>query len=139
MYCPRCSQRHLPEEVRFCSRCGFHLSAVSELLLTDGIVPFQPKQKLPLIKQEALRKGAVFTLAGLFSFVPSLILASIIESALPLLATVTILLPVLSFLFGLVQMFCYLLFGKSILPLGPTLFFPFCHKINCRDLMNSPR
>ncbi|HYY57379.1 MAG TPA: zinc ribbon domain-containing protein [Pyrinomonadaceae bacterium] len=36
MYCPRCSQQQVSDDVRFCSRCGFKLGAVADLLLTDG-------------------------------------------------------------------------------------------------------
>jgi hypothetical protein len=36
MYCPRCSQERISEETSFCSRCGFLLTRVADLLLTDG-------------------------------------------------------------------------------------------------------
>jgi hypothetical protein len=39
MHCPRCGQQQLSEETRFCSRCGFQLGIVSELLLHDGWLP----------------------------------------------------------------------------------------------------
>ncbi len=39
MYCPKCGQVQASEEVRFCSRCGFPLAAVSDLLLTGGVLP----------------------------------------------------------------------------------------------------
>jgi hypothetical protein len=37
MYCPRCSQQQASDTTQFCSRCGFKLSAVAGLLLTDGV------------------------------------------------------------------------------------------------------
>ena len=36
MYCPQCSQPQLSEEMRFCSRCGFGLSGVKELVAAGG-------------------------------------------------------------------------------------------------------
>src|SRR5690606_27054877 len=39
MHCPRCGQQQLSDETRFCSRCGFQLGIVSELLAHDGWLP----------------------------------------------------------------------------------------------------
>lgn len=36
MFCPKCGQQQSSNEVRFCSRCGFQLEVVKELLITDG-------------------------------------------------------------------------------------------------------
>jgi hypothetical protein len=36
MYCPQCSQQQISDEMRFCSRCGFSLSAVKELVFSGG-------------------------------------------------------------------------------------------------------
>jgi hypothetical protein len=113
MFCPRCSQPQSPEEVRFCSRCGFQLAAVSQLMRTDGM-PFinagYAKEKLPLVKREELRKGAKLIFLSFFSVIPSFILAAIIDSPLPLI------IPVITFLVGLAQVLYYFLFGESIMP-----------------------
>ncbi len=39
MYCPRCSQQQVSEETKFCSRCGFPLGLVSEILSHGGFLP----------------------------------------------------------------------------------------------------
>jgi hypothetical protein len=39
MFCPKCGQQQTTDGVRFCSRCGFQLGAVKELLATDGALP----------------------------------------------------------------------------------------------------
>ncbi|HEX8632703.1 MAG TPA: zinc ribbon domain-containing protein [Pyrinomonadaceae bacterium] len=39
MYCPKCGQSQVSADVRFCSRCGFPLVLVSDLLLTGGALP----------------------------------------------------------------------------------------------------
>lgn len=111
MYCPGCAQQQLPDEARFCSRCGFHLAAVSRLLRPERIIFIQPKERLPLIKRPELRKGAKLMFLSVFSVVPSFILAIIINHPLPLAV------PFITFLVGLAQIFYYFFFGESILPI----------------------
>jgi hypothetical protein len=38
MYCPKCSQQQVSEAMRFCSRCGFPLDGVTELIASDGVL-----------------------------------------------------------------------------------------------------
>jgi hypothetical protein len=38
MYCPQCGQQQASSEMRFCSRCGFPLGSVSELLAQGGVL-----------------------------------------------------------------------------------------------------
>ena len=39
MHCPRCGQQQVSELTKFCSRCGFQLGLVSELLMNGGFLP----------------------------------------------------------------------------------------------------
>lgn len=39
MHCPRCGQQQVSVEIKFCSRCGFPLGLVSELLAHGGFLP----------------------------------------------------------------------------------------------------
>ncbi|MEP6900386.1 MAG: hypothetical protein ABJA66_01475 [Actinomycetota bacterium] len=39
MHCPRCGQQQVSEEIKYCSRCGFPLGLVSEVLVNDGFLP----------------------------------------------------------------------------------------------------
>jgi hypothetical protein len=39
MYCPKCGQSQVSADVRFCSRCGFPLVVVGDLLVTGGVLP----------------------------------------------------------------------------------------------------
>lgn len=39
MHCPRCGQQQVSEDIKFCSRCGFPLSLVSEILARGGFLP----------------------------------------------------------------------------------------------------
>jgi hypothetical protein len=118
MYCPRCAQQPLPDDVRFCTRCGFQLAAVSQSLRTEGIIYIQPKERLPLIKRPELRKGAKLIFFSFFSLVPSFILAGIIDPLrIPLAVPIIIAIPFITFLAGLVQIFYYFFFGESLLPI----------------------
>jgi hypothetical protein len=39
MHCPRCGQQQVSEEIKFCSRCGFPLALVGEILAQGGFLP----------------------------------------------------------------------------------------------------
>ena len=39
MHCPRCGQQQVSDQTKFCSRCGFQLGLVSELLANGGFLP----------------------------------------------------------------------------------------------------
>lgn len=65
MYCPQCSQQQVSNEVRFCSRCGFLLSGVAELLASGGVPRVQeasPPQMSP--RRRGVRQGAALFLTG---------------------------------------------------------------------------
>jgi hypothetical protein len=44
MYCPQCGQEQASSEMRFCSRCGFPLGGVTELLARGGITATTSQQ-----------------------------------------------------------------------------------------------
>ncbi len=58
MHCPRCGQQQISNETRFCSRCGFQLGIVAELLRHDGYLP-----QLAQLEQHSLKK-TLFTKKG---------------------------------------------------------------------------
>ena len=117
MYCPRCSQQQLSDEVRFCSRCGFRLVAVSQLHGTDGIAYIRAEEKLPLIKPPELRKGAKRTLLSFCILAASFPLMGIIDPHFPLASPFIIGIAFFTFLFSLVQTVYYIFFGESFLPI----------------------
>lgn len=68
MYCPRCSQQQVSEEVRFCSRCGLPLVAMRELVAAGGEVAERSAEvpaARPLKALKGVRKGVKMML---FSF-----------------------------------------------------------------------
>ena len=61
MYCPKCSQLQTSEETKFCSRCGFPLGLVSDILAHGGFLPQLAELHKP--KKWLTRKnGVVFSL-----------------------------------------------------------------------------
>lgn len=113
MYCPRCSQQQLQDEVRFCSRCGFQLVAVSQLLKTDGVA----SEKLPLIKRPELRKRAKQIFFSFCLLVVSFPLMGLIDPYFPFLSPFILAVPFIIFLVSLIQTIYYVIFGESLLPI----------------------
>ena len=57
MHCPRCGQQQVSDLTKFCSRCGFQLGLVSELLAHGGFLP----QLSELYKDKGSILSRVFT------------------------------------------------------------------------------
>ncbi len=67
MYCPQCGQQQVSDSLRFCSRCGFPLEGVLQLLGCGGALPFYQPASGPLemsARRKGVRQGAAFVLAG---------------------------------------------------------------------------
>ncbi|HYG80061.1 MAG TPA: hypothetical protein VD861_06720, partial [Pyrinomonadaceae bacterium] len=80
MYCPRCSQQQASEEVRFCSRCGFQLGVVKELLAQTEAPAPEPAEPLPPAR--GLRRRDV-TVGALLMFVVALVVVLIPDTTPP--------------------------------------------------------
>lgn len=74
MHCPRCGQQQLSEDTRFCSRCGFPLGLVSEILAHGGVLPqladLQRKKKKYLSRKNGLKISLVWFLLFTFLLAP---------------------------------------------------------------------
>lgn len=67
MYCPQCGQQQVSDSLRFCSRCGFPLEGVLQLLGSGGALPFYPPASGPRemsARRKGVRQGAALFLAG---------------------------------------------------------------------------
>jgi hypothetical protein len=85
MYCPKCSQQQVDDNVRYCSRCGFPLGAVSDLLASGGTSPLlhiagEPTRLSP--RQKGIRQGAMMMLSTLL-IVPIVIFLLVAMMHLP--------------------------------------------------------
>ncbi|HEX9961972.1 MAG TPA: zinc ribbon domain-containing protein [Pyrinomonadaceae bacterium] len=79
MHCPVCGQRQISEDTRFCSKCGFLLTGVAELIFNGGALP-QALEPVKSKKDSPRRKGLK---QGLFVFLLSFLVV-------PLIAILTI-------------------------------------------------
>ncbi|HEX8651690.1 MAG TPA: hypothetical protein VF708_12690 [Pyrinomonadaceae bacterium] len=68
MYCPQCGQQQVSGELRFCSRCGFQLNGVTQLLEAGGELPGlnkveQRRRRSP--RYEGVRQGVILMFAAM--------------------------------------------------------------------------
>jgi hypothetical protein len=67
MFCPQCGQQQVSGVVRFCSRCGFPLDGVSQILANGGMLPVysaseEGKEISP--RRRGVRQGVILLLTG---------------------------------------------------------------------------
>jgi hypothetical protein len=85
MYCPKCGQQQVDDNVRFCSRCGFPLAPVTDLLTTGGTLPLIPTtgyQSALSPRQKGIRQGAMLMLSTML-IVPIVIFLGVAMLGLP--------------------------------------------------------
>jgi hypothetical protein len=67
MFCPQCGQQQASGAVRFCSRCGFPLDGVIQLLSSGGMLPSyrSPDEPQPISpRRKGVRQGGILLLSG---------------------------------------------------------------------------
>jgi hypothetical protein len=67
MHCPQCGQQQVSEITRFCSRCGFQLDGVVQLLAAGGMFPSYPLAEGTAersAKWKGVRQGMILFLIG---------------------------------------------------------------------------
>jgi hypothetical protein len=74
MYCPHCGQQQTSNVIRFCSRCGFPLEVVNQILMNGGSMPvFSSEQGATEIspRKRGVKQGGMLFLLGIV-LVPAL-------------------------------------------------------------------
>ena len=111
VYCPRCGQEQISPEVRFCSRCGFVMNGLQEIVLNGGIpqqsAPNAPKPATP--RRKGLKQGGGWFLLGVV-VVPILL---ILHELFRIPEEIAGLAAVLFFLGGIVRMVFALVFESG--------------------------
>lgn len=67
MYCPQCGQQQASSEMRFCSRCGFPLGGVAQLLVQGGVLNSSGEElpdKWSSPRRKGVKQGVVMMLIG---------------------------------------------------------------------------
>ena len=73
MHCPRCGQQQISDQTKFCSRCGFQLGLVAELLVHGGVLPQLAelnKKKGILTRKNGVAFSVLWCLFFLFIMTP---------------------------------------------------------------------
>jgi hypothetical protein len=109
MHCPRCGQQQVSEDTRFCSRCGFPLGLVSEILAHGGVLPqladLHRKKKKFWTRGNGLKIGLVWFLVVTFLLTPLAAVADLEEGVAVL--------GILGFMGGLLMMLLSFLFLEN--------------------------
>lgn len=68
MHCPNCGQQQISNEIKFCSRCGFPLGLVAEILANGGFLPqlAELNKKKPRLTK---KHGVLFSVFWMMFFV----------------------------------------------------------------------
>lgn len=120
MFCPTCGQQQISEETRFCSRCGFLLSGVAELIHNGGAYPqaIQPlKAKKDSPRKRGLKQGLFIFLLSFLVVPLTAIFTIAIDAREPFLVAIAAILLTVG---GLLRM-AYALMFESSEPYGATL------------------
>jgi hypothetical protein len=113
MYCPRCGQQQVSDNVRFCSRCGFRLDFVTVLIYNDGLLPVSEEttqEKGRSNKRRCVRRGAKMMFLSGVLFPLALGMSIVVDGPGPLLLPFTV------FLAGLAWMLYFMIFGDELPP-----------------------
>ncbi len=86
MFCPKCGQPQVADDVRFCSGCGFALNIVTEVLAGGGRLNWRPPEEATprglSPRQKGIRQGAMLMLST-FLIVPIVIFLGVATLHLP--------------------------------------------------------
>lgn len=109
MYCPKCGQEIISDELRFCPRCGLALTGVAELMAIDGLSAQKETRPtgLQIFRRKEYRLGAQILFFSIIAMPVAVILSVIFDSPGPLA------IPFLLFVAALAKISYTFLFGKK--------------------------
>jgi hypothetical protein len=109
MYCPKCGHQQASDDMRFCSRCGFQLAGVADLLIKNELGPpaaSQLEKRFPRVS----RRGARLIFFSIVTAPVFLFFSYYFDSPVPLFPSFFF------FLAGLARIFYQLIFNENMLP-----------------------
>lgn len=114
LYCPRCGQEQVSSETRFCSRCGFLMIAVNELVVNNGLIPEKYVKNSggkDSQRKRGIKRGAMLFLSGVL-IVP--LLGIIFTGIFNTEGYIVGIAALLTFLGGILRMLYALLFESNV-------------------------
>ena|SRR5215203_17461 len=111
VYCPRCGQEQVSPDIRFCSRCGFLMTGMPEIVINGGIPQHLTSnaQKPPTPRRRGLKQGGAWFLFGVV-LVP---LLGILSQLLHFKEEIAGLAAIIFFIGGIVRMLFALIFESG--------------------------
>jgi hypothetical protein len=125
MFCPQCGQQQVTGIIRFCSRCGFPLDGVIQLLSNGGMMPVyrspdEPVQASP--RKRGVKQGGLLLLSGIL-IVPILAMFSSFAHGSTFLDILAALAAIICFIGGPLRMLYAAVFEegapKPVMAFGP--------------------
>lgn len=113
MFCPRCGQEQISNELRFCSRCGFLMEGMMEVVM-NGALPLtffdksNPKAISP--RKKGVTQGGMLMLSGVL-IVP---LLAILSDALNFGEMIVAISAIITFVGGFVRLIYALIFESGV-------------------------
>lgn len=80
MYCPKCSQPQVSDEIQFCSRCGLPLKNIKDIVLADGktkVSKSQADEDKLSPRQKGVRQGVILMLLSVILIPAYVLLAAL--------------------------------------------------------------
>lgn len=115
MHCPQCGQQQSSSEMRFCSRCGFPLGGVVELLAQGGVLKSggdELRESALSPRRAGVKQGVVMMLMGTV-IVPVLGILNSYQDSTTFLEILVAISAVVFFAGGLMRILYALLFESS--------------------------
>lgn len=111
MFCPRCGQEQISNETRFCSRCGFLLTGVVDLIANDGNTALTASNsaKGDTPRKRGIKQGVFFLLLT-FLIVPLITILTIWLRAEPFAVVIA---SIIFFVGGLLRIAYAMLFESN--------------------------
>jgi uncharacterized membrane protein len=116
MHCPKCGQHQVAEDTRFCSRCGFLLTGIADVIAHNGMIPTAPVDEGLSPRKAGVYKG-LFMMLSIFLIVPIIAMITIAARAEPFAVFFAL------FVLGVggIMRIAYALMFESTVPGAPTL------------------
>jgi endogenous inhibitor of DNA gyrase (YacG/DUF329 family) len=114
MYCPRCGQQQISDEMKFCSRCGLPMTGLAEWLAGRGASSgrgTETQVSLRSPRRKGIRRGAKLMFLSGVLFLVFLVLSLVIDEGAPMI------IPIIIFFVALIMMLYARLFSEEISPI----------------------